>query len=1032
MRELTASPEQQAIASFGLGPLRVDAGAGTGKTTTLAMRVLALLDEHGVEPEEMLGVTFTNKAAHELEERIRSARSALADPTRQVDVFTYHGFAAQLLASHGALVGVERDMQVVTPTFARQLLLDEIGGARFTLHDITHRPTISGQLIRLSNDLADNLQRPTHLLDDDDGDETVEKRRELAGALAAYDAAKRRLGVLDYGDLIARAVELVEGHTFVVERVREQYRAVFLDEYQDTNPAQRRLFQALFADGTAVTAVGDPDQTIYEWRGATPDNFASFPEHFPSADGSPCPTLPLSVNRRSGQPILDLANRVRLEIGAGEPGLDLTAADPAAPGFITVNWQADARREADAIAEEARRLHDEEGIAWGEMAVLFRKNKDISMVRDALDDAEIPLQVANLGGLLGIPEIVEIHAWLRVLSDPEDGPALARILLGSQYRLGFGDLAPLARWAAGRSQDEDSEVLDHTMVEALDQLDEIALPDEIRSRLEEFRDLHRVLLTLAQGASLAELTREILTRTGAWHEIDAMPHPAGLSARLNVHRFLDLVEDWSPLEGRPSLEAFLTYLDLMAEDPVEELDTARVADEEAVTLLTVHRAKGLEWDVVFLPALYRNTFPASVRILLDPVTRPYTVPASLRLDPEARRRLDPSVDEKARQNWLRARHHDQEWRLAYVAATRARTHLYLSGAQWHGLPEPNKKVAKPSPLLEIARDMTHTTVGRWLAEETVRPATLRSTDTLGPGPDPAFEFGWDEVLRRTIDDPAWTRRTAGELDRLDPYDAAVDEFQQALFTLPEPSPIDVVDAETRVSVTGLVTYRTCPKRYFWSEVDRLPRRPSAAARRGVDLHRRIELHNRGLVPFEELDEELYDTAPGEEAGEGERGWTAFESSRYASEQPVLTEVPFELPLGDATWLRGRIDAVYADGDDGWEIVDFKSGRRSPGRDHTQLQAYAVAATESALGIEPPDRLSVSFVYLGDGLDVDRLTADRAWLTEARSDLDDLFGAIKDEAFEPTPSEACRRCDFLRFCDAGTAHVEAEAQPSAAQ
>ena len=621
-----------------------------------------------------------------------------------------------------------------------------------------------------------------------------------------------------------------------------------------------------------------------------------------------------------------------------------------------------------------------------------------------------------------------------------------RILLGSRFRLGFSDLAPLARWAGERSRHEDQDVADHTLVEGLDHLHTIEMPDETRSRLIEFRRLHRDLLTEAQGSSLIELTRQVLARIGAWQEIDSMPYPAGLSARLNVHRFLDLAEDWSPLEGRPSLEAFLTYLELMAEDPVEELDTARVGDGEAVTLMTIHRAKGLEWDAVFVPALYQRNFPSVGRIL-DPSTRPYAIPASMRLDPEARHHLDPQRDGKSREGWLRMRHADQEWRLAYVATTRARTHLYLSGAHWYGTPEPNKRAVKPSRLIDIARELRGSIVDAWSDEPGDRPLTLRFPPAQA-GPDPAFGTTWDDALRRTLADPQWPRQRARDLDVVDLYDSAVEELQQSLFALPDQVETKLDPAETRVSVTGLVTYADCPKRFYWSEVDRLPRRPSSAARRGVELHRRIELYSRGIVPFDDLTDETYDRAPDEVADDHERGWAAFAGSRFAEVTPRYIEVPFELLLtpsadGDQpgaastapsehpAWIRGRVDAVYPDGDDGWEVVDFKSGRRSnrPSA-NVQLHAYALAARASSLGAPAPPDLAVTFVYLGDGLDVVRQEVDDQWLGDANARLGGLIENIRSQSFDPTPSAACTTCDFIRFCAEGKAFVEAGDEPSA--
>ena len=1023
MTTFVPSEEQQAILDHPLEPLRVEAGAGTGKTTTLAHRVVALMDSHGLRADQILGVTFTNKAAQELADGIRNARTGDVRADEEVDVYTYHGFAAQLLSAHGALVGVERHNRIVTPTFSRQLLLDSVRDAVFERSDITHRPTITSSLLKLTNDLSDNLCTPADVLALPANTETDHQREELAGALEHYESTKRSLGVVDYGDLIRLAVKLATEHPHVAELVRTQYSCVLLDEYQDTNPAQRELFQLLFGNGVAVTAVGDPDQTIYEWRGATPANFASFPEHFRQSSGEPASTLPLSINRRSGQPILDLANRVRREIQAMDPGIDLTAEDPATPGTVNVAWYPTARAEAEEIAARLHALHDG-GVSWSKMAILFRKNKDITLVRDALDEHEVPLQVANLGGLLHIPEIVEIQAWLRIVANPEDAPALARLLLGSRYRLGFSDIAPLAQWARSRSKRSEDDALDHTLLEALDHLDDIDLAPQARRRLGRFQTLHRELLSLAQGASLAEMTRQILSKTGAWQEIDAMPHPSGLSARLNVHRFLDLAEEWSPLEGRPSLEAFLSYLELMAGDPVEELDTARIGAGDAVTLMTIHRAKGLEWDAVFVPAIYHGNFPSFGRVL-DPSTRPHAIPAELRLDPEAREHLDPNRDDKHRESWLRTRHSDQEWRLVYVAATRAKHHLFLSGAYWYGTPTPNKKPAKPGRLLDIAREQPGAVIDAWTETHPERPTTLRFPPAE-PGPDVAFGTTWDDALRRTLADPSWTRARATELDVADLYDSAVEEFEQTLFSLPTPTDAEAAEPDIGVSVTGLVTYADCPKRYYWSEVDRLPRRPSAAARRGVELHRRIELHNRGMVPFEELSDALYDQAPSEGAASSSQGWAAFETSRYATVIPNLVEVAFELRLAEGdqiSWIRGRIDAVYPDSDAGWEIVDFKSGRRSQRASaEVQLQAYAVAAAESGLGSNPPDRLAVSFVYLGEGLDVVRQEVNDEWMKAAEERISELVAGIRSEAYEPSPSPSCTNCDFLRFCDEGKAYV----------
>ncbi|MDH3518339.1 MAG: ATP-dependent helicase, partial [Acidimicrobiia bacterium] len=310
------SSEQQQVVDAPLESLRIVAGAGTGKTTTVAMRVDALVRLHHLEPEEILGITFTNKAAQELADRIRATIGPLVGPGREVEIHTYHGFASQLLHEFGALVGIERSASLMTPTLSRQLL-----GSLMIEGDLFHfDPTLRTSVERLralGSAVADNLLTPVELIESATTEPPWPERVEMARILEHYESEKRRLGVVDFADLISAAHRLVVEHREVATAMRGRTRAVLLDEYQDTNPAQRELLRELFGDHIPVLAVGDEDQTIYEWRGASLHNFRAFPEHFPT-DGKPARTLHLSQNRRSGQAILTVANRVRAEIDAAE------------------------------------------------------------------------------------------------------------------------------------------------------------------------------------------------------------------------------------------------------------------------------------------------------------------------------------------------------------------------------------------------------------------------------------------------------------------------------------------------------------------------------------------------------------------------------------------------------------------------------------------------------------------------------------------------------------------------------------------
>ena len=254
-------------------------------------------------------------------------------------------------------------------------------------------------------------------------------------------------------------------------------------------------------------------------------------------------------------------------------------------------------------------------------------------------------------------------------------------------------------------------------------------------------------------------------------------------------------------------------------------------------------------------------------------------------------------------------------------------------------------------------------------------------------------------------------------------------MEQMGMDLGEPATVSTEEAEEpfRTSVTGLVTYATCPKRFFWSEIDRLPRRPSPAARRGVELHRKIELHNRGAMALEYEADDLYDVAPDEGSERVAGAFDTYLGSRFADTRPAFIEVPFDLEL-DAGRIRGRIDAIYTEGSS-WEIVEFKSGRKKPDpARRVQLEAYAVAATDVRFGPEAPDELRVTFAYFGNGLEEVSEPVDDAWLETARSHLDEIATVASGDEFIATPSPACHACDFLRFCEAGKEFVEATAQP----
>jgi DNA helicase-2/ATP-dependent DNA helicase PcrA len=306
-----------------------------------------------------------------------------------------------------------------------------------------------------------------------------------------------------------------------------------------------------------------------------------------------------------------------------------------------------------------------------------------------------------------------------------------------------------------------------------------------------------------------------------------------------------------------------------------------------------------------------------------------------------------------------------------------------------------------------------------------RPEILR-TDDAPQAPDPLFDTGWAGAIRDAGSGRTAIDGLASSLGIADEVESEVARLTDRLFNLDDLAMPAESDAGGVISVTGLVTYAQCPKRFYWSEVDPLPRKRNFAAVAGTELHRRIELYLRGQVPFEEMTESLYDV-PDEAADvAGASGFAAFEASRFAQHEALMIEAPFEMALSDSMRVRGRIDAVYSRGNH-WEVVDFKSGRpkTEPAR-LVQLEAYAVACRDGDFGHPRPATLDVTFAYLGGGLTEETFPATDEWVGQATTHLDTLVSGIEAGRFETTPGPWCSHCDFLPFCEAGQAEVDGSA------
>jgi len=1022
--EFRPTQEQRQIIAYPAEPLRVAAGAGTGKTTTIVERI-AYHVRQGLDPARILGVTFTNKAADELNQRVLTALG-LEEADRVPEVSTYHGFASSILDEFGVYVGYNRSSMLMDDGHRSELAARVLRALGTVDLDLTSLPTRRGELLTLAATITDNLVdldeirriAPRNLNDPDSSDadkvgESWVKRLALTDAVEHYEAEKERLGLVEFGDLIRLAVRVVEIAPDAASEIGSRYDAVVLDEYQDTDPAQRRLLRTIFSTKVPVVAVGDTDQTIYEWRGASAENFAAFPLDFPRSDGAATETLPLSVNRRSDRLILDLANAIHAELPHVEGALPLAPVEDAGPGEVTTAWFDTERSEAKWIAAEMVRNH-ESGIPWSEVAVLCRKRVHFIPIIEVLAEERIPFSVASMGQLLEVPEIADLLAWLRVIDDPTDETSLLRIWMGGRFRLGMTSIAKLRLWCRN---EEGSTIFDA----ALHHEDIPDLTQEDGERIAMFLALHRRLVSNGQVSPVAGMIDNVIDALGFWDEVAAIEQGPGLTVKLNLGKFTDLAQRWRPLEGSPTLGRFLRYLTALNESGrADELAAAIPAHADAVSVMTVHAAKGLEWSHVYVPAVADQVFPSRSVAFDDPDRRGQLLPYELRLDSDIHAPAATSTGKK-REEILKARHRDQEWRLCYVAVTRAARRISLTGHAWDG---GIKKPRTPSPLWDMAHELDGSTEGRIEAVSEARPELSPFVAPVAP-PDPLFADGPAAALRRTVREPEWIADEYPELAAA--VSERVAQLELAVDDLVEPC-VDQPPRRFTASVTNLVILASCAQRFKWIHHDRLPRKPRTSAAFGTAFHRRIELHNLGVIAFEDPTAEMYDADadPGAQPSGYADPWQLFNESRFWRSTPTHVEAPFEISVGEGS-IRGKVDAIYEEEAGGWEIVDYKSGRyRDDPARKVQLEAYALAASDGALSSTRPASINVTFAYFG-GEELTEVTdaVDEKWLDRARQHVTALVDLGINGPFDPQPSQDCRWCDFLHLCPVGQQAVKGD-------
>ena len=1084
------TPEQVDVIEAPLEPGLVVAGAGSGKTETMTARVVYLVDNGLVERDRVLGLTFTRKAAGELSERVRRrlrildlvrgrGRRAAEGPVGLLlapNVSTYNAYAAALVGEHALRLGVEPSVHVLGEAGRWQLAHDVVQTWVDDLETDLTPGTVTDAVLGLAGALAEHLVAADDVrtfaddwcarvsaLPPGGARGTVPKpvrellasvrlRSRVMDLVEEFTARKRAADLMDFADQVALAARLARESPEVGRAERARYGVVLLDEYQDTSVAQLALLRSLFGDGAgdgvghAVTAVGDPNQSIYGWRGASAGGLERFPRQFPRADGAPARVLALSTSWRNDVAVLDAANLVAAPLRAASAervglALPLLQARPGAgTGEVAValtdTTDEEARVVAAFVAERRAALAEERaaallapGVDRGPTtrrpepvtaAVLCRRRSQFPALHAALLAAGLPVEVVGLGGLLNEPEVVDLVAALQAAHDPSRGDSLMRLLTGPRARLGLADLHALADWARHLSAEDRGPDGgggrggrdDRTIVDALDELPPAgwtsdrgrSLSPDGRSRLS---DLASVLRTLRRSTALplVDLVAEAERLLSLDIEVAARPGRSPAAARAHLDAFRSVAAEFDAQADSVhggTLGAFLDWLTAaLAEERGLEAPVAEL-DPDAVQLLTVHAAKGLEWDVVAVPGLVEGSFPVRPKSIGWVADRG-ELPTALRGDREHLPDVDltGAADLAAVAARITAyreafveHHRVEERRLAYVALTRARTHLLLSAAWWGGT---GGDVCRLSPFLTevVGPDDGHRPTGArlvWAPEPTAddggapaRPEALPAGPVLWP---PARPLGERQpaVERAAAAVREARARMEGVADGAGAGDGAGALGAVAELLLEERRR----RAEERAGVvlpghiaaSAVVRLAADPEAFALQLRRPVPQEPSARARRGTAFHAWVERYY-GAAALVDVD-----ALPGADDEAGDDAELAalqarFLASEWASRTPVAVEVDVDTPVGDVV-VRCRIDAVFAESDGTTVVVDWKTGR--PPRDaaavrarELQLAAYRLAWARRT-GV-PVDRVSAAFVHVGTGETI-RSSADVAALARA--------------------------------------------------
>jgi len=969
--EKKLNKEQLEAVRFGKGPLLIIAGAGTGKTTVITERIKYLITAGLAKPSEILALTFTDKAAREMEERVDVA---LPLGYAQMWISTFHSFCDRVLRNEAIHIGLDPKYKLLTEAEAIMLLRQNLFKFELDYFRPLGNPTkfIDGLLqhfsrlkdedisvneylhwVKISKSLsvrqAGKFQTPK---------EEKEKYLELAKAYKTYEEIKIKEGVMDFGDLITNTLRLFRERPNVLREYQERFKYILVDEFQDTNYAQNELALLLAGQEKNITVCADDDQAIYRWRGAAVSNVIQFKQRIPQAK-----IVVLTKNYRSTQEILNKAyqliqnnNPDRLEV---KEKIDkkLVAARKVEEEIPIKFIHADrVENEAEAVAKEIENCKLQiANLNYKDIAILVRANNHADPFVRALSRHGIPFQFLGPGMLFRQPEVKDLIAYLEVLYNFEDSVAMYRLLSMDFWDISGRDLASINNFARKNNL---------SLFEACESIDKIFVSQKTKETIKKLIEIIHRHLNLLKRETAGQILYYFLEDSGLLKRLTEFKTVSEEKEVNNIAKFFDKLRTYEVEHEDASVFAVVDWINLsmeIGESPLaSDIDWT---ENDAVNILTVHSAKGLEFSVVFLVNLVSQRFPTIERKEQIPIPQ------------ELIKEILPEGDF----------HLQEERRLFYVGMTRARDRLYLTAADYYGEGKREKKI---SPF-----------VYETLGEEAIKQLREENNQQLS-----ILDWGKKEETKPSITQLLNNSITYLSYSQIETFDICPLQYKyKYILHIPVPP--------SAAASFGDTIHQTMKDFYQRAIAGQKPTKE--------DL----------LKIFEENWSPLGYSSKAQEKRmkkEGEKILVGFFEKSYSPKfLPKALEQIFSVKISPKLKIGGKVDRLD-EKDDIVEIIDYKTGRAPEKKDiekDLQLTIYSLAATDGTLqymGIldktPKPEQVKVSFYFFENQEKVTSVRT-KEQLEEAKRQLIQKAEEISKSDFSPTPGKMCDFCDYKLLCEA---------------